>query len=108
MTTVGNRRGHRNARRFAIKSTAARWLAMISPKVDADEVAVFVEHGVERVELAEHAHDLELLLMQRIADEIALDGERILHEPRGMEGADRLVMGDARAPRPCGRPTSRP
>ena len=62
---------------------------------DADQVAVFVEHGVERVDLAQHAHDLELLLMQRIADEIALNRQRILHEPRRMEGADRLVMGDA-------------
>ena len=45
--------------------------------------------------------------MQRIADEIALDRERVFHEARGMEGADRLVAGDARrhhlaAARPAG------
>ena len=62
---------------------------------DADEVAILVDHRVERVDLAEHAHDLELLLVQRIADEIALDGERVFHEAGGVEGADRLVAGDA-------------
>ena len=68
---------------------------MISPKCDVDEVAVLVDHRVERVEFADHAHDLELLLVQRIADQVALDGERILHEARGMEGADGRVAGDA-------------
>ncbi len=33
--------------------------------------------------------------MQRIADQVALDGERILHEAGGMEGADGRVTGDA-------------
>ena len=42
-------------------------------EVDVDEVAVLVDHGVERVDVAQHPHDLELLLVQRIADEIALD-----------------------------------
>ena len=59
------------------------------------EVAILVDHRVERVEFAEHAHDLELLLVQRIADEVALDGERVLHEAGGMEGADRFVVRDA-------------
>ncbi len=48
------------------------------------------------VEFAEPADDLELLFVKRIADQIALNGERIFHETRGMEGADGLVMGDAR------------
>ncbi len=37
-------------------------------------------------------HDLELLLVQRIADEVALHGERILHEAGGVEGADGFVI----------------
>ena len=60
-----------------------------------DQVAVFVDHGIERVDLADHADDLQLLLVQRIAGEIALNGQRIFHEARRMEGADRLVAGDA-------------
>ena len=78
-----------------MKATAARWLAMISPKCDVDQVAIFVDDRVERVEVAEPADDLELLLVQRIADQVALNGERIFHEARGMEGADGFVAGDA-------------
>ena len=45
--------------------------------------------------------------MQRVADQIALDRQRVFHEAGGMEGADRLVTGDARshhlaATRPAG------
>ena len=36
-------------------------------EIDVDEIAVVVDHGVERVDLAQHAHDLELLLVQRVA-----------------------------------------
>ena len=81
---------------------------MISPKVDEDQVAVLVDHGVERIDVAEHADDLELLLVQRVADQVALDGERILHEAGGMEGADGRVIARRRARPPCGRRTSRP
>ena len=42
-------------------------------KVDVNEVAVLVDHRVQRVDLAEHPHDLELLFVQRIAREVALD-----------------------------------
>jgi hypothetical protein len=66
-------------------------------EADEDEVARFVDHGVERVDVAQHAHDLQLLLVQRIADEVALDRERILHEARGVEGADGLVHARRRA-----------
>ena len=62
---------------------------------DADEVAILVQHRVEGVDVAQPADDLQLLLMQRIADEVALDGQRILHEASRVEGADRLMMGDA-------------
>ena len=62
---------------------------------DVDQVAILVDHRVERVEFADHAHDLELLLVQRVADQVALDGERVFHEAGGMEGADRCVAGDA-------------
>ena len=40
---------------------------------DEDQLALLVDDGVERQDVAEHAHDLELLLVQRIADEIARD-----------------------------------
>ncbi len=62
---------------------------------DAGEIAVLVQNGVERVDLADPAHDLELLLVQRIAGEVALDRQRILHEPRRVKGAYGRVMGDA-------------
>ena len=60
-----------------------------------DEVAILVDDGVERIEFTNRAHDLELLLVQRVADEVALDGERVLHEAGGVEGADRRVAGNA-------------
>ena len=65
-------------------------------EIDVDEVAVVVDHGVDRVDLAQHAHDLELLLVQRIAGEVALDRERVLHEARAVERADRVLVRDAR------------
>ena len=79
-------------------------------EIDEGEVAVLVDHRVERIDLAEHADDFQLLLMQRVADQIALDGERILHKACGMEGADRLVAGNAgsndlTAAGPAGVPT---
>ncbi len=64
-------------------------------EIDVNEIAVVVDDRVERVQVAEAPDDLELLLVERIADQIALNGEGILHEARGMEGADRLVVGDA-------------
>ena len=61
-----------------------------------DQVALLVEDRVEAVDPpADHAQDLQLLLVQRIAVEIAARRQRILHEARGMEGADRRVMRDA-------------
>ena len=71
------------------------------------QVAVLIDDGVERVAVAQAAHDLELLLMQRVADEVALHRERVLHEAGGVEGPDRLVMrnagsDDLAAARPAG------
>ena len=65
------------------------------PECDVNQVAVLIDHRVERIEFADRAHDLELFLVQRIADEVALDGERVLHEAGGMEGANGRVAGDA-------------
>ena len=65
-------------------------------EIDVDEIAVVVDHGVERVDLAQHPHDLELLLVQRIAGEVALDRERVFHEARAVERADRVRVRDAR------------
>ena len=64
-------------------------------KCDVDEVAILVDHRVERIEFTNHADDLELLLVQRVADQIALDGERVLHEPGGVEGANGRMAGNA-------------
>ena len=77
------------------------------PEGDVNEVAVLVDHGVESVDVAEALDDLQLLLVQRIADEVALHRKRIFHEARRMEGADGFMMGDARrhhlaAARPAG------
>ncbi|KTQ97008.1 hypothetical protein NS226_05705 [Aureimonas ureilytica] len=43
----------------------------------ADEVALLVEPRIEGVDIAQHLDDLELLLVQGIAHEIALDRQRI-------------------------------
>ena len=64
-------------------------------EIDVSEIPVVVDDRVERVHVAQTPDDLKLLLVKRIADEIALNGEGILHETRGMEGADGLVVGDA-------------
>ena len=61
-----------------------------------DQVARLVDHCVQAIEIAEHPNDLELLLVQGVADEVALDGKRILHEARRMEGANCLMMRHAR------------
>ena len=65
-------------------------------KGDAEQVAVLVDDRVERIDIAEHAHDLELLLVQRVALQVARRSQRVLHEPRVMERADRFGMRHAR------------
>jgi hypothetical protein len=74
-------------------------------EVDASRIAIVVDSSVKTVQIAEPADNLELPLptfgrckpvVERIADQIALNGERIFHEARGMEGADSSVVGDAR------------
>jgi hypothetical protein len=65
-------------------------------EVDVGQIAIVIDNCVETVQGAEPADDLELLLVKRIADQIALNGERIFRETRGMEGADGFVVGDAR------------
>ena len=65
-------------------------------EVDVDEIAVLVDHGVDRVDVAQHPHDLELFLVQRIAGEIALDRRRVFHEARAVKRADRVRVRDAR------------
>ena len=64
-------------------------------EIDVSQIAIFVDDRVEAVYVAEPADDLELLFVKRIADQVALNGERIFHETRGMEGADGFVVGDA-------------
>ena len=65
-------------------------------KIHVSEIAIVVDNCVETVEIAKLADNFELFFVKRIANQIALNGERIFHETRGMEGADGLVMGDAR------------
>ena len=60
------------------------------------EVAVLVDHRVQRVAVTEPPHDLELFLVQRIADKVALHRKRILHKAGRVEGTDRFVMRHAR------------
>ena len=62
-----------------------------------DQLALLIDDGVERHDVSEHAHDLELLLVQGIANKIARDRSGILHEGRGVEGSDRVGMSDARS-----------
>ena len=65
-------------------------------EADVDEVAVVVDDRIERVDVAQHPHDLELLLVQRVAGEVALDCERVLHEARAVERANRVGVRDSR------------
>ena len=65
-------------------------------EIDVSQIAIVVDNRVEAVDVAEPADDLKLLLVKRIADQIALNRERIFHEARGMEGANGFVVGDAR------------
>ena len=62
---------------------------------DVDQVACLVDDGVERVDVADHADDLELLLVERIPGEVARTRKRVLHEPRVVEGADGVRVGNA-------------
>ncbi len=65
-------------------------------EIDVNEIAILVDHRVDGVDLAQHAHDLELLLVQRVAREVALDRRRVLHEARAVKGADGVGVGDSR------------
>src|SRR6185312_7193731 len=47
-----------------------------------NQIAVFVYDHVEGIDFADHANNLKLFLMQRVANQIALDSQRILHESR--------------------------
>ena len=77
-------------------------------EIHVGQIAIVVDNRVETVEIAELADDLELFFVKRIAIQIALNGERILHETRGMEGADGFVVGDARGDDLAARRTSQP
>ncbi len=79
----------------ATTSTAAWWLATHLAEADVHEPALLVDDGAQVVDRTEHPHDLQLLLVQRVALERALDGGRVLHEAGGVEGPDRGVVGDA-------------
>ena len=63
-------------------------------EIDVHQIAVLVDHRVERVDVAQHPHDRELLLVQRVPGKIALDRRRILHEARAVERADRVLVCD--------------
>jgi len=101
---VAGRRGH-HGRELPWQSHAGRAVDELDcrgvagddlAEAHEDQIPLLVEHGVQAIDVAEHADDFELLLVQSIADEVALDGKGILHESRGMEGADRLMMSNAR------------
>ena len=62
---------------------------------DEDQLALLVDDRVEGEHVAEHADDLELFLVQRIAGEIARHGRRVLHEGGGVERPDRIGVGNA-------------
>lgn len=64
-------------------------------EVRIDKVPLLVEDRVDRIDLAEHTHDRELFLVQRIADEVALHRRRILHEACAVESSNRVFMRNA-------------
>ena len=65
-------------------------------EVDVHEIAVLVDHRVDGIDVAQHPHDLELLLVQRIAGEVALDRRRVFHEAGAVKRPDRVRVRDAR------------
>jgi hypothetical protein len=64
-------------------------------KAAEDQIALVVDHPVQGANIAQTAHDFQLLFMQGVAVQIAFADQRMLYEPAGMEGADGFVMGDA-------------
>ena len=65
-------------------------------EIHVSQIAIVVDNCIETVQIAKLPDNLKLFFVKRIANQIALNGERIFHETRGMEGADGLVVGDAR------------
>jgi hypothetical protein len=57
---------------------------------------VFVDHGVDRQHPPEHAHDLQLFLVQRVALKDAIVGLRVGHEARAVERGDRVPVRNPR------------
>ena len=87
---------HRHARAFGDEGDRGEMALDHFAEIDVDEIAVLVDHGVDRVDIAQHPHDLELLLVQRIAGEIALDRRRVFHEARAVKRPDRVRVRDSR------------
>ena len=73
MTTVLNRRGTGTWIQSRTKSHGGEMAFDDLAEGDEDQLALLVDDRVEREHVAEHADDLELLLVQRIAGEIARD-----------------------------------
>ena len=71
------------------------WLCADLAEIDEREPPLLVDHGVQRQGAAQHPHDLELLLVQRIAFEHAVLGLGMRHEARAVEGRDGVLVGDA-------------
>src|SRR5258706_10720993 len=64
--------------------------------IDERQPSMLVDDGVYRQHRPQHAHDLELLLVQRVAIENAVVGLGVRHETRAVEGRDGVPMRDAR------------
>src|SRR5450759_660696 len=64
-------------------------------EVHVAEVALLVNDGVEGIKLTHLTYDLQLLLVQGVAGQVALDSQRIFHEPGGVKGTNRLLTGHA-------------
>jgi len=60
-------------------------------------VPFVVDHRVDRVDVAQHAHDLKLFLVQRVSFQLALHCTWVLDESRAVERADRFGVGDPRS-----------
>ena len=64
-------------------------------KIDVSQSALVIDNRIQSVYVAEAADDLKLLLVKRVADQVALHSERVFHEARGVKGTNGFVVSDA-------------
>src|SRR5260370_2504489 len=65
-------------------------------EIHVSQIAIVVDNCIETVQIAKLPDGLKLFFVKRIANQIALHGERSFHETRGMEGPGGFGVSEAR------------